>query len=435
VKDIVQTLTTEAQSWLAALLTTSGLLQLTVVVVAVIAAISINAAYGRYVAVRLGASEKRGFGRVTLRGTLRLVFPLSMLLTVVIGSALLQAFEQPTGLLEIFAPLLLSLALVRIVVYVLRRSFAPSPAMRAWEGIIGTTVWVIVAMHLLGWLPALIDVMDSLGMQVGEVRVSVLSVANLVIAIGGFMLAAGWLSSIIEHRLRKSPHISVSMRVGLSKFTKLILFTVAGLIALDSVGIDLTALSIFGGALGVGLGFGLQRIASNFVSGFILLFDRSIRPGDVITVGDRFGWVQSLRARYVVVRDRDGVETLIPNENLITSEVTNWSFTDRQVRVKIEVQISYNDNPEEAMQIMVDAATSQPRVLSDPEPQARLIGFGDNGINLQLRIWIKDPQAGVASVRSDINLLVWNAFNEKGITFPFPQRDVHIVSSTEAAFD
>ena len=180
------------------------------------------------------------------------------------------------------------------------------------------------------------------------------------------------------------------------------------------------------GALGVGLGFGLQRIASNFISGFILIFDRSIRPGDVVSIGDKFGWVQELRARYIVVKDRDGVETLIPNENLVTSEVINWSYSDPNVRLKIPVQISYGDDPERAMEIMLEAARNTPRVLKDPPPVARLMAFGDNGIALELRLWINDPQNGISNVRSDVNLGIWRGFREAGITIPFPQRDLHL---------
>jgi small-conductance mechanosensitive channel len=219
------------------------------------------------------------------------------------------------------------------------------------------------------------------------------------------------------------------MQVGVAKFSKVALYTIAILVALNSVGIDLTTLTVFGGALGVGLGFGLQRIASNFISGFILLFDRSIRPGDVISVGERFGWVVALHARYIVVRDRDGVETLIPNETLITSEVTNWSFTDRHVRVKIPVQISYDDDPEKAMKLMEEASEANSRILKDPSPQARLIGFGDNGIDIELRLWIDDPEQGVSNVRSDVNLAIWKSFKEAGVSIPFPQRDVHLINN------
>jgi small-conductance mechanosensitive channel len=173
----------------------------------------------------------------------------------------------------------------------------------------------------------------------------------------------------------------------------------------------------------------LQRITSNFISGFILVLDRSIKPGDVISVGaddSKFGWVQELRARYVVVRDRDGVERLIPNENLITSEVINWSYSDPNTRVRIPVQISYDDNPEEAMAILIEAAKASKRVLLDPIPAARMLDFGDNGILLELRIWINDPENGIGNVRTDVNLAIWKLFKEAGITIPYPQRDLHV---------
>ena len=245
------------------------------------------------------------------------------------------------------------------------------------------------------------------------------------------MLAANWLSRLIESRAKQSPHISASMRVGLAKVSKFSLYALAFLFSLKSVGIDLTTFAVFGGAIGVGIGFGLQKIFSNFISGFILLFDRSIRPGDVISIGDRFGWVQALHARYVVVRDRDGVETLIPNENLITSEVTNWSYSDRTVRVRIPIQISYDDDPEQAMDLLLKACEGQTRILSKPPAVSRLVGFGDNGIDLELRIWLRDPESGVGNVRSDLYVNIWKLFKEYNVSIPFPQRDVRIISNIE----
>ncbi|MFP5408266.1 MAG: mechanosensitive ion channel family protein, partial [Gammaproteobacteria bacterium] len=168
--------------------------------------------------------------------------------------------------------------------------------------------------------------------------------------------------------------------------------------------------------------------ASNFISGFIVLFDRSIRPGDVITIDNKLGWVQELHARYVVVKDRDGVERLIPNEMLITNEVINWSYSDRNVRLKIPVSISYDNDPVQALALLDEAAKINPRVLEDPAPTSRLIAFGDSGIELELRVWIQDPEAGMGSVRSDINLAIWRAFKDAGIVIPYPQRDLHIRS-------
>jgi small-conductance mechanosensitive channel len=241
-----------------------------------------------------------------------------------------------------------------------------------------------------------------------------------------YVLLALWISGVIEQRLNSAKTISISMRVGLAKVIKVGSLAVAFLMAMEEAGLNVASLTVFGGALGVGIGFGLQKIVSNFISGFILLGDRSIRPGDVITVGNTYGWVRQLRARYIVVCNRDGVETLIPNENLVTSEVINWSFTDKHVRVRIPVQISYNDDPEQAMALMEKAATANRRVLTSPAPAVRLMAFADSGIALELRVWLLDPQEGIGNVRSDINLAIWRAFKAAGITIPYPQRDVHL---------
>jgi small-conductance mechanosensitive channel len=362
----------------------------------------------------------------------RLLFPFSMLLGVLAGRALLADAGNPVGLLDLAVPLLTSLASIRVVVYFLRKTFRPGPAVRAWENVLATSVWIIVALHLLGWLPAVLAGLDGMALSIGGHRVSVLATIKLLLAVAILWLLALWLARIIENRLGRAHYVNASMRVALVKLSKFILLVLAFLLALDAVGIDLTALAVFGGALGVGLGFGLQRIASNFISGFIVLFDRSIRPGDVITIGDKLGWVQELRARYVVVRDRDGVERLIPNESLITNEVVNWSYSDPNVRLKIPVSISYDDDPEQALALLCEAARANPRVLADPEPTARLMAFGDNGIELELRVWIPDPQAGMGNVRSDINLEIWRAFKAAGIVIPYPQRDLHIRGGLEA---
>ena len=366
--------------------------------------------------------EQGGLRKFTLRSIERVVFPISALLMILIASSVFHTLRLPVNLFHLAMPLLLSFALIRMLVYLLRKGFAPTPLLKAWENIISTTVWIIVALYLLGVLPAVLTTLDSLGFKLGSTRITVLSVINFILLVALLFTLAMWLSAVIERRMHKTSYLSPSMRVGLSKFSKFFLIGLSFFIALDAVGIDLTALTVFGGALGVGL----QRIASNFISGFLLLFDRSIKPGDVISIGNKFGWVEALRARYIVVRDRDGVDTLIPNENLITSEVINWSYSDRNVRLKMPVSISYGDDPNQAIALMIEAARQHPRVLSNPEPVGRLMEFGDNGIALELRIWINDPEKGVNNVRSDINLAIWRAFKDNHVTIPFPQRDVHV---------
>ena len=410
-----------------AVLTPAGAWQIAIIAVALLIALFLHRRWQAYVRQTLGLQERRGFRRFLVRGSVRIMFPGSMMLMVLAAAGIMSQFEIKTPILHVLVPLLASLAIIRILVYTLRRVYGPSPALRAWEGILGTLVWGVVALHLLGWLPDVLKALDGVAVSWGKTRISVLSVSKLVLAIALFIVVARWLSRMIEVRASRTDYISASMRIGLVKFSKFMLYTIAVLVALNSVGIDLTTLTVFGGALGVGIGFGFQRIASNFISGFILLFDRSIKPGDVITIGDRFGWVVALRARYIVVRDREGVEALIPNENLITSEVTNWSYSDKHVRVKLPVSISYKDDPEVAMGLMEKACEANDRVLGDPAPVARLLKFGDSGIELELRLWLDDPENGIGSVKSDVNLAIWRSFQQHGITIPYPQRDIHMI--------
>lgn len=370
--------------------------------------------------------ESSRLRKVSLKSLERIQFPVSMLMVTLIGESILRHLSVDAVILTVATPLLLSLAAIRISTYIVRKVFTPSPLVKAWENIISGVIWLVVALHLLGWLPSVLLALDSFAFSFGESRMSLLLVIKLLITVIFFWILAMGLSNFIEQRLKTFEHFSLSARVALAKTSKFLLIGIAIFFALDAAGIDLTALAVFSGAVGVGIGFGLQRITSNFISGFILLFDRSIKPGDVITIRDKFGWVQELCARYIVVRDRDGVETLIPNENLVTSEVINWSYSDEAVRMKLGIQISYGDDPEEAMSLMLACAKASSRVLVDPVPLTRLMEFGDNGISLELRIWIRDPENGLGGVRSEVNLAMWKAFKNAGITIPFPQRDIHI---------
>ena len=425
----MDTLLTILKDTAAVFTTISGSAQLAVIIIAGFITWLLQIRWGRFLNQILVDHKSRSLG-FTLKSIDRIAFPVSLFLLVMLGRIILEQFDWHVELLKIVMPLLLSLAVVRLVVYILRKALRPGRAIKAWENIIGIIIWSVVALHIVGWLPGIMKAMDELGITVGDARITLLATIKLILSIGFLLLVSMWLSRTIESRVMKSQHFDPGMRVAMAKVSKFFLVTLAILVGLNSVGIDLTALTVFGGALGVGIGFGLQRIASNLVSGFILIFDRSIKPGDVISIGDSFGWVEGLHARYIVVRNRDGVETLIPNENLVTSEVINWSYTDPQIRIKIPVQISYNDDPEKAMQIMLDASRANSRVINDPEPACRLLEFADSGIQLELRVWITDPQAGVANVRSDINLAIWRAFKENNITIPYPQRDVHLIKTT-----
>lgn len=308
----------------------------------------------------------------------------------------------------------------------------PGPVLEASEQLISGVIWLGVALYLVGWLGPTFELLDSAAVKFGDGSFSLLDALLLVVLAAAMVLLGTLVSRLVERRVMAAGDLSIGLRVGVAKVVRFVVIVLAIVVSLNMVGINLTSLAVFSGALGVGLGFGLQRIASNFISGFILIMDRSIRPGDVITIGDSFGWVQELNARYVVVRNRDGVDMLIPNENLITSEVINWSYADKSVRLKVPVDISYEDDPIQAMALLVDVAKGNKRVETSPEPVARLMAFGDSGIELELRVWIGDPQEGLNNISSELNVGIWKAFKQAGITIPFPQRDLHVKSMPAA---
>lgn len=400
---------------------------------ALLVAISLSALLNARLQVLLENNHRldSGFRHVAVRSAQRIVWPLVALALILPATAILRYYQLPVPVLEIATPILLALAVIRLCVYVLRKAFTANPLLRSSENLLVLLVWALVIMHLLGWLPLALGMLDTIAISFGETRVSALSVIQLLLLVAVAFIFAIWLAEVINRQVARMPGVTPSIQVGVAKISRFLLLTLAFLLALNAVGINLSSLAIFGGALGVGLGFGLQRIASNFISGFILVLDRSIKPGDVITVGDKFGWVQELNARYIVVRNREGVDTLIPNENLIISEVINWSYADTNVRLSIPVQISYDDDVEIAMALLLECAKASPRVLENPPPTVRLTEFADSGIELQVRAWIADPVNGFAPVKSDINVAIWRAFKENGITIPFPQRDVHIKSMPE----
>ncbi len=302
--------------------------------------------------------------------------------------------------------------------------------------VIAIAAWSVAALNIFGLLDETMKLLDSWFVQVGGVRLSPLTVLKIALSLWVALWLANALSSLTERRLERSSATNASTRVLIAKLTRISLVLMAILIALSAVGIDLTALAIFSGALGVGLGFGLQKIFSNLVSGVILLMDKSIKPGDVISLGTTFGWVNHLGLRYASVITRDGIEHLIPNEELIVQRVENWSYSNNLVRLRAAIGISYDSDVRLAMKLCQEAALEVPRIKQQPEPRAQLMGFGDSSVNLELRIWIDDPPQGRANVISEVLLKVWDKFHEHGIEIPFPQRDLHVKSvlgSTELA--
>lgn len=292
---------------------------------------------------------------------------------------------------------------------------------------------ILFALHLFGLYESTMAVADHPFLSLGPASISVSVILKSTVLIWLLFVAAGQVTSFFQNRVLNRTHIDQNLASAMMRFTKFFLFGVAVLIVLDTAGVNLSALTIFGGALGIGLGFGLQNIANNVVSGWILLMDRSIKQGDVITVGDSYGWVVRLGPRYIVVRTRDGVEKLIPNANLITSEITNWSHSDRAVRVHIKVGVSYDADPYMVRDLLLRVAASSPRVIKKPEPNVLFVAFGESALEFELRIWINDPEEGIESVRSAIRFEIWKAFKDNGIQIPYPQRDVHIKGPSPTA--
>ncbi len=403
--------------------------------------LSALAALGALFAARLihrwPAAEPRTAGERVVREATLLAVPYGTALIVLLaarGAFGLTGLD--TRLLNLALELFGSLAAIRAVAFLLRVSVGRNGRLRTWEVRAALFVWFFVAMHLLGWLEAVIAFLDSVAVtstKRGDTTLTLWSIIRSLFTVIAFVIVSAWIGRWLERRLHTVHGLAPNTRIAVAKFSYAFLISFGILLALSASGLNLGVLSVFGGALGLGLGFGLQAIAANFVSGFVLLMDKSIKPGDVIsftgTIGtsaEGFGWVQELRARYVVVRDRDGVETLVPNQNLITNQVINWSYSDKRVRLKLPVRVSYDDDPEAAMGVLIEAAKCSPRILREPAPVARLMGFHDYGLDLELRFWIADPEAGVNNVRSDVNRAIWRLFKARGITIPRAQLDVRM---------
>jgi small-conductance mechanosensitive channel len=347
---------------------------------------------------------------------------------------LFASFDLPVGFIDLAFRLATVLLIVRAVVHIVSMSLGPNSWMRTWETRITFVAWAAIAFQILGWFSGIEGRLDGIDLLPGKAEFSLWALLKGIVVIAGFLIVTSLVARAIERRVMKLEGIAISTRIGISKFTTFTLIGLGVLLGVNASGVDLTALTVLTGAVGFGLGFGLQAIASNFVSGFVLLLDKSIKPGDVIsftgttgTSTENFGWVQELRGRYIVVRDRDGVETLVPNQNLITNSVINWSYSDQRVRIRLPVMISFQDDPEVALQVLIDAAANHPRILKEPGPVSRLMSFENYGMRVEVRFWIRDPMNGVNNVRSDVNREIWRLFKKHGITIPVQQHDVRLL--------
>ncbi|MEC7802354.1 MAG: mechanosensitive ion channel domain-containing protein [Verrucomicrobiota bacterium] len=365
-------------------------------------------------------------GKTTLwrPATVNLISPLVFLSLIILNIAIFRAFEFETkSFLE--PGLYASLAWLA---FRISRIFTSN---RVWLRLIAFILFALVTLQSFGILTATIDLLELIAFRFGEKRISLLNLINGLMVLLPLLWVTTFMGSAGEKKIKQLPNLPPSLQVLLSKLIRTSLIVISFAVALSTIGLDLSSFAILGGAIGVGIGFGLQKVVSNLVSGLILLIDRSIKPGDVIEIEGTYGWINSLRARYASVITRDGKEHLIPNEDLITNRVINWSFSDRNVRVRAPIGISYSSDPRKAINLCLEAAKSSSRTLEDPEPRCLVTSFGDNSINLELRFWIDDPSNGVGNIRSEVLLSIWDRFKENEIEIPFPQRDIRIINDSE----
>ena len=396
--------------------------QLAVIAASLASAWLISGLLRAYVMQHAQESWKIGIG-----GFNRVLFPLSSLSFVYIGSFALHHWQH-VSLLTLTIKLMWAMAAIRLCVYALRYIFNPVGWVRAMEHIISRTIWVVLALHLTGFWPDLLGFLEDFSFKVGKTQLNLLLIIQALLTVLLTLFVSLSLSRMLENRLMRADKVDMNVRVVLAKLIRIALSLVAILMGLSAVGFDITLLSVFGGALGVGLGFGLQKIASNYVSGFIILLDDSMHIGDVVTIDGHYGIVSELRFRYMVLRKLDGTEVVIPHETLMTNAVINHSYTSRNSKVNMPVQVSYESDLELAMAIVKGAANAHARVLEDPPVDVQIKGFGESGIDLNLAFWIPDPEEGSAGLQSQIYLEIWRQFKQKGIVIPYPQREIRLLS-------
>ncbi|WP_296659017.1 mechanosensitive ion channel domain-containing protein [Paraburkholderia sp.] len=380
---------------------------------------------------RKARREARPFGAESLTKAL---FPLIGAGCVWVARAIASNFFH-TSLLNLALVPLFGIGLIYIAFFFARRVFGGKGSTHAWlsiiEKLVSLIVWLVMVLTVLGIQDDALDWMASVRFRIGTSHISLLSLANAVLWVCVTMVVAIWAGSALEDRLMRATTLDANLRVVLARVGRALLVFAAVLFSLSIVGIDITVLGVFGGALGVGLGFGLQKIASNYVSGFIILIDRSLHLGDTINVSGLAGKVTQIRTRYTVVRGLDGVETLIPNEKLITDVVQNQSSYLTRGYAKAAVQVAYDTDLDFAMALLARAAQGVDRVLAEPAPTPYLVSFGSDGIDLELGFWVADAATGTAGVRSAVNLNIWRLFGEHGISIPFAQREVRIIGAAE----
>ena len=360
---------------------------------------------------------------------LRLAFPLIGLALVYLAASMWRRHVGAPFFLAIATPLLLTLVGIRMVVFALRRLFPGEDWLHASELAIVAAAWTLAALYFLGVLGELATALDDIVIPIGKSRVSMLTILEGVVVVMVALIVALWISGLVERRLDRAKQIDPNLRVVLANVVRILLIVIGMLVALEAVGFDLTLLTVFGGALAVGIGLGLQNLAANYIAGFTILLDKSVRLGDLVTVDGRTGIVSQVTARYVVVRSLDGLEAIVPNQTMVTTTVLNHGYTTPGIRVAIGVQVGYDCDIEQALALLVAIAARQPRVLGGARaPKSFVTGFAESGINLELGVWINDPQNGQLNLKSAIHREILAEFKAHGISIPFPRREVRIVA-------
>jgi len=423
----ISTLWASVEVWIKTLILPRSQIQVGILIACLVLALLLR----RWLAPRLHAWMRtlEGWPKWRLRLLIILHRRLQLIFFVVLSwlavAAMAQAFIFPSwrNILTLVATIATALLLVSFAARMIRNGFLRRTV--TWG------LWVYVILYYLGLLPEVSAFLDRLAIEFGDFRLSALSVLKALVVTGVLFTAARMISSTTAARIRANEDISPSMRVLAVKFLQIVLYGAAFFIGLKAVGFDLTGLAVLSGAIGVGLGFGLQKVVSNLVSGVIILLDKSIKPGDVISLGDTFGWINALGARYVSVVTRDGREYLIPNEDLITGQVVNWSHSNDFVRLDITFGTAYRDDPHKVRRIACEAAAGVERVLAARPPVCHITGFGESSVDYVLRFWIEDPTGGLTNIRGHVYLALWDAFRANGISIPFPQREVRLLPGSE----
>lgn len=397
---------------------------------AVLACVAIAWGISRLVRVRPSTGQSNAV-RMGLGGINRVVFPLMSVILLLLARLVLARWTH-VNLLSLAIALLASLAAIRFIVYLLRLLFSPGGWLAAWERAIATLVWGCVALYLSGLMPDIVQQLDEVKFSIAKQRFSLLTLLESVFWVVSTLLLAMWAGQGLESRLMRAESMHSSLRTVLARAGKAAFLVGALLVVLPLLGIDITLLSVFGGALGVGLGLGLQKIASNYVSGMIILLDRSIRVGDWITADNHYGEVRQITTRFTVVRSLTGEEALIPNDTLITATVLSNTFADKRLRLAVTVSVAYSTDVAPVLELLAEIALRNKRVLADPAPRALVIAMGDSGVDLELGFWIEDPENGRKNIRSEISVAILTEFRSRGIEIPFPQRELRILRGTAA---